>query len=293
LISLKNLSLHSIIAFFEKMLHFVLFTSVFSSLCALVLCMATERLIMGQIHQFMSPLHFFIVGSTLFVYNVHYLVKKSTVALSDQYAWVQQHRIWNYIFLLLGLFFCFASVSNMPKPVWQASIVLSVFSFAYSLPVLPFKNKQRLKDIGWLKIVILALVWTSVSAALPILYWGKSLFDYPYEILLRFVFLFILCLAFDIRDMQVDLEAGIYTLPNKFGVKNTYRLIHILSALFLVLSFAQFIDCLMWDRLLFNLLTVCSMLWGVYYVRKHPSDKNYLLFVDGQMLLNGFLIWLL
>lgn len=255
--------------------------------------MATERLIIGQIHLLMSPLHFFIVGCTLLVYNVHYLIKKSTIELSDQYAWVQQHRVWNYAFLLLGLFFSLFFVSKMPKAVWQASIILSVFSFAYSLPILPFKNKHRLKDIGWLKIVILALVWTAVSAVLPMLYWAKNLFDYPYEILLRFVFLFILCLAFDIRDMQVDLEVGIYTLPNKFGLQNTYRLIHFLSVLFLVLSILQFVHYLLWDRLLLNMFTLCSMLCGIYFAKKHPSDKNYLLFVDGQMLLNGFLIWIL
>ncbi len=272
------------------MLHFVLFTSMFSALCALTLCMATERLILLHNPLSFTPFHFFIMGCTLMVYNVHYLVKKSSAQISDQYAWVTKNRKWNYTFLSLGFLLCAIYVWDMPRLVWQACIGLAALSFAYSLPFLPFKNKHRLKDIGWLKIIILAVVWTIVTAVLPILYWQKNPFDLPYELLLRFVFLFILCLAFDLRDMQVDLEAGIYTLPNKFGVKNTYYLIYLLSILFVVLAVFQYYHFGILDRLLMNIISSIAFILGITYVRKYPSDKNYLLFVDGQMLLNGLLI---
>ncbi|MCC6187147.1 MAG: UbiA family prenyltransferase [Chitinophagaceae bacterium] len=277
----------------NTLLHFVLFTSVFSSLCTLVLCIATEKLILGHLPPLFSSLHLFIIGSTLVVYNVHYLIKKSSIAISDQYAWVQQHRLWNYFFLGLGFVLCGIFAFAMPKAVWQAGIVLSVFSFAYSVPILPFKNKYRLKDIGWLKIIILACVWVAVTAVLPMLFWSVNPLAYPYEIGLRFLLLFILCLAFDIRDMQVDFEAGIYTLPNKFGVVNTYRLINMLAFVFFAFALAQLLHRSLWDRFLLNIVTIIATLWGIHYVRKHPSDKNYQLFVDGQMLLNGFLLCLL
>ncbi|MDI9320501.1 MAG: hypothetical protein QM530_08530 [Phycisphaerales bacterium] len=72
-----------------------------------------------------------------------------------------------------------------------------------------------MKDIGCLKIVLLASVWTSVTAVLPVLFWRASVLQFPFELLIRFAFLLVLCLVFDIRDMEVDLKAGIYTLPNK------------------------------------------------------------------------------
>lgn len=272
------------------MLHFVLFTSVFTALCAVFLCMATERLFMGYIPVFFSPLHLFIAGCTLMVYNVHYLIKKSSVDLSDQYAWVQKNKMFNYAFLILGIGLSLYYVFQLPNTVWQACIVLAAFSFAYSLPVLPFKNKHRLKDFGWLKIFLLTGIWTVVTAILPMLYWHQDMAAYPFEILMRFIFMFILCLAFDIRDMQVDIEAGIFTLPNKIGLTNTYSLITVLILLFIVFSLAQYFRFSLPDRLLINIVSALLTLWSVYYVRKHPSDKNYLLLIDGQMLLNALMI---
>ncbi|MES2477847.1 MAG: UbiA family prenyltransferase [Bacteroidota bacterium] len=284
--------LNKISGFLRFVVDFILFTSSFTALCAVTLCMATERLFMGYVPVMFSPLHFFVIGCTLLVYNVHYLIKKSSVTLSDQYAWVQKHKHWNYSFLIIGLCLCSYFVFQLSQPVWQACIVLAAFSFAYSLPVLPFKNKHRLKDFGWLKIFLLAGIWTVVTAILPMLYWQQSIQAYPYEIVMRFIFLFILCLAFDIRDQQVDLEAGIFTLPNKIGLLNTYSLISVLVLLFICCSFAQYFRFSLPDRLAVNIISALLTLWAVHVVRKHPSDKNYLLLVDGQMLINALMLLL-
>jgi hypothetical protein len=255
--------------------------------------MATEKLVIGQLPPLYSVLHLFIVGCTLIVYNLHYVIKKSSVELSDQYAWVQDNKYWNYTFILFGALLDLYCINKMPLIIWQTCIVLALFSFAYSLPLLPFKGKHRLKDIGWLKIFVLASVWTSVTAILPILYWKMPLSQYPFEIVLRYVFLFILCLAFDIRDKQVDLEAGIYTLPNKIGLLATYSLISSLAVLFIVLSIVQFFRFGIATRLVINVASTVTTLIAVHFVRKHPSDKNYILLIDGQMLLNGLMILLL
>src|SRR5690606_5610779 len=118
-----------------------------------------------------------------------------------------------YLFLSIGAAGCFVSVFFLPAEILIACAVLALLSFAYSIPILPFKDKKRLKDFGWVKILVLTLVWTIVTSVLPILYHERGLVAYPYEILMRFVFMFTLCVAFDIRDMQTDLEAGIATLP--------------------------------------------------------------------------------
>ena len=289
---MKTPLLYKISALFRRIVDFVLFTSSFTALCAVALCMATERLFMGYVPVTFSPLHFFVIGCTLLVYNVHYLIKKSSVTLSDQYAWVQKHKYWNYTFLFAGAALCAIFVFQLPKSVWEACLALAAFSFAYSLPVLPFKNKHRLKDFGWLKIFLLAGIWTVVTAILPMLYWQQSIQAYPYEIVMRFLFLFILCLAFDIRDQQVDLEAGIFTVPNKIGLLNTYSLISVLVLLFIFCSVAQYFRFSLPDRLIINIISALFTLWAVHFVRKHPTDKNYLLLIDGQMLINALLLLL-
>lgn len=274
----------------QSAVQFLLFTSLFSAACALVLCWATESLFLGKEIEVFSPLHTFVFACTLVVYNVHYLIKKSTPQLSDQYAWVQHNKFFNYLFLSLGLLLGAVFAFQMPKSIWQICLLLAALSFAYSIPFLPLKNKHRLKDFGWLKIILLSIVWTSVTAILPIVYHQQIVAHYPFEILLRFVFLFILCLAFDIRDRAVDLEAGIFTIPNRIGLLNTYVLITVLCLLYMVFAFVQYFRFGFADRLGIQLLTALTTYWAIHFVRRHPSDKNYLLFVDGQMLLNGLLI---
>lgn len=274
----------------QKCSRFVLFTSLFSALCAVALCMATEKLLLHCMPPVFSPLHFFIMACTLAVYNAHYLIKKSTAELSDQYAWVQKNRKWNYVFLLLGFLLSIGFVFQMPPAVWQVCMLLALFSFAYSLPILPFKQKHRLKDFGWLKIVLLATVWTSVTAVLPVLFWHYSILQFPFELFIRFVFLFILCLAFDIRDMEVDLEAGIYTLPNKIGLQNTYTLIRILLFVFFALALIQYFRFALLSRLIINIVSALLTLIAIRFAHKYPSDYNYILLLDGQMLLNGLLL---
>jgi 1,4-dihydroxy-2-naphthoate octaprenyltransferase len=170
--------------------------------------------------------------------------------------------------------------------------VLAVLSFAYSLPILPLKNKRRLKDFGWVKILVLTLVWTIVTSVLPMLYWDVSLSAYPFEILIRFVFLFTLCVAFDIRDMQTDLEAGIATLPNLIGVKNSYRLMDVALVLFVLLSIIQYIRYPIAGRLAGEVITALATKLVINHSKTHSSDRVYLGLVDGMMLLYGLLMLL-
>jgi 4-hydroxybenzoate polyprenyltransferase len=275
------------------LINWILYTSIFAACCATGLCMATEMLLLGHSPAILSPLHLLVFCSTLLVYNTHYLVKKSTAEISDRFAWSQHYRLWHYLLWGAGLSGCSASVFFLPARIWEACVWLAVLSFAYSLPLLPFKNKRRIKDYGWVKILVLTAVWTIVTSVLPMLYWDKPLAAYPFEILIRFVFMFTLCVAFDIRDMQTDLDSGIITLPNIIGLKNSYRLMDVTIALFVLLSVVQYLRYPSPQRLSGEIITAVVTRIVILYAKRHPSDKVYLGFVDGMMLLYALLVlWL-
>ena len=274
----------------ERLINWLLFTSLFAACCAVGLCMATERLLSGQVPEPGSALHLLVFGSTLIVYNIHYVIKKSDPLVSDRMRWSLNHRNWHFVMLLAGLLLCGISIWQLPISILLACAVLAVLSFAYSLPVLPFKEKKRLKDFGWIKITVLTGVWTIVTSLLPMLARHQSPADYPFEIILRFVFMLVLCIAFDIRDMQTDREAGIYTLPNRIGIRNSYRLMYAGLLLFAVLSVLQYSRYPSVERLVGALLTVAATLWAIDYTRKHPSDRAYLAYIDGMMLLYAVLV---
>ncbi len=267
-----------------RLLDFVLYTSLFAACCAVGLCVVTEHLFISARPPVLTALNAFVFGATLLVYNAHYLVKKSAPATSDRFRWSATHKPIHYVFLLIGVLLCALSFPRLPAPVLYAFAPLGILSFAYSLPLLPFARKKRLKDFGWLKIIILTTVWTIVTGILPFLAWRLNPADYPYEILLRFSFMLTLCIAFDIRDAQTDLDHGIHTLPNLIGVENSYRLMNATLLLFGALSVGQYLRHPSPERLTTSLLAALAAKLAITCTRRHPSDRAYLGLVDGTML---------
>jgi len=262
-----------------RIIDLLLYTSVFTACCAAGLCMATERLVSTVPPSYFNPLLLLVFGSTLVVYNTPRLIPHPY----GRQRRPQKYMAWHIAFLCIGAVLAVAALSQLSWRVRLASAALGVFAFAYYLPLLPFKNKKRLRDIGWLKIAVLAGVWTTATAILPIIYLQKSISDYPFEILLRFVFIFALCVVFDIRDMRADLQNNIHTLPNAVGIRNSYRLIHTAIVLFAVLSIIQYTRYPLQARMAGALLTAVITWAVVYYIRRQPSDRAYLLLADGVM----------
>ena len=248
--------------------------------------MATERLIDLATLPLITHLHVLVFGSTLLVYNapriIHLPRNKERPA--------NAYRNWHLFFFCTGGAMAIFGLYFMPLNIIITAILLSLFAFAYFLPILPFKNRKRLRDFGWLKIFVLAGVWTIATSVLPILYFQKSVVDYPFEILLRLSFIFTLCVVFDIRDMQIDLEHNIYTLPHKVGLQNSYRLINITLLLFVGLGVIQYIRFPVGERLAGVIITAMVTRLVADYLKKYPSERGYLVLADGLMLLYAILI---
>lgn len=245
--------------------------------------MATERLILGVMPPFVNSLHVLVFGSTLLVYNTPRIARM----LMGQQA-RRPYAAWYYVLFIVGGILSVLALLHMPGQVVITSCALGLFAFAYFLPLLP--RKKRLRDFGWLKISVLAGVWTMATSVLPVLYTGGDITEYPLEILLRLLFIFSLCIIFDIRDMQKDQRDNIHTLPQKVGIVNSYRLIDFMLLLFVVVSVIQYSRFHDDARLVGALLTaVCTRVVAAY-LRRAPSDRAYLLLADGVMILYAMLV---
>ena len=265
-----------------------LYTSLYTACCAIGLCMATERLVIGYPPPFVSKLHMLVFGSTLLVYNTPRILRRPNTGNPLK----QQYRQWHALLFLAGFVMAVVGIWGQPPVLQLASFTLSIFAFAYFLPLLPFENKKRLRDFGWLKIIVLAGVWTTATSVLPILYWQKDISSYPIEILIRLVFIFTLCVIFDIRDIRADISNNINTLPNKVGLRNSYLLINFTLLLFVALSILQYFRYPSVTRLGGALLTAAITGAVVTYLRRHPSEKAYLALADGVMIIYAALVLL-
>lgn len=102
----------------------------------------------------------------------------------------------------------------------------------YALPV--FSRKRNLRSLSGVKIYAIAFVWAGVAVVLPLLQAGEGFsWDAGVLSLQLFLFVMVITLPFDIRDLQYD-ASSIGTIPMKIGVKGT-KFVGILLLLLVVL----------------------------------------------------------
>lgn len=275
-----------------QILKWILYTSIYAGLCAVFLCMATEKLLLSYMPPFFSVLHGFIFGNTLVIYNVHYGIKNIPAGISDRADWSRRYRYIHPLIIGASLLLSGVCLLFLSYKVMLVSVGLGVLALGYSLPILPFKNKKRLKDWGVLKIFLLCFVWACVTVIIPLVYYQRRFESYEVEFILRFILMLPLCVAFDIRDMQIDKENRIYTLPNVIGVKNAYRLIDLSLLAFALLSVWQYVRYPIMHRLVCGILIAVITKSVIELSRRYNSDFYYLLFIDGVMLVYALMILL-
>lgn len=254
--------------------------------------MATEKLLSGTTPAAFTMLHGFVAANTLCIYNLHYFIKKIPPGISDRADWSAAHKWAHPLLILAGCLMSFYCLFFLPFEVIAVSAGLGLLSLGYSLPVLPFPQKRRLKDWGILKLILLSLVWTCVTVLMPVFYYGKHFEAYEVEFLMRFVFMLPLCIAFDIRDRETDKENSIYTLPNAIGLSNSYRLMNVFLLLLCGLAIWQYTRYPILPRLGSCIAIVILTKAVLHFSRKINTDFFYLLGVDGMMLVYALFILL-
>jgi 4-hydroxybenzoate polyprenyltransferase len=278
----------------KKLLDWFLLTSSLTAFCAMGLCMATERLINDIPIPWFNQLDLLVFGCTLIIYNLHKAVIKRHSVEVGLPKLTAHHRLVYTLMSFIGFFI--ASIgfrAVLSEQMLVAFATLGLISFAYSLPLLPFKTKRRLRDYGWLKILSLASVWTIVTSVLPMIYWQRHISDHPFEIIVRFLFIFTLCILFDIRDVKDDSASKINTFPQMVGIGNSYWVINISLILFIAAGIAQYLQYPVWERLLAVVITAILTRIVAEYLKTHNSERNYLVYADGVMIVYSLLVLLL
>lgn len=223
-------------------------------------------------------------------YNLHYLFKKTAVKNSKRIAWSQKNEFVYKILIGFGIGFILISLFSFRLHHFIVLAVFGLIALLYSFPFLPFPDKKRIKDFGLLKIITLALLWTLVTVWFPADGENSSQLTFILLFIRRFIFIFIVCLLFDIRDTEVDKLENISTLSVKLGVQKSYNLCYILLITFTVISLIQFIYVPNSVQLIPMLLSSAATFYIIQLTRKNNADVIYLVGVDGMMLLQALLV---
>ncbi|WP_027078310.1 UbiA prenyltransferase family protein [Maribacter antarcticus] len=176
-------------------------------------------------------LSWFLFFGTIICYNfVKYGVeaKKYVLVANRYHKNIQFFSFISAAFMLYHAYF-------LSHEVWIAIAVLALVSGLYTLPVLP--RSKNLRSWGGFKIFIVALVWTGATVLLPVLSQDYELsWNVQIVSLQRFIFVLVLLIPFEIRDLQYD-DPELKTLPQRFGVSNTKVFGFFLVLLFFFITF--------------------------------------------------------
>ena len=188
--------------------------------------------------------------------------------LENRLKWIQIVSLFSFILMIFyGLEFNTTTL-----------IVLAIFgliTFLYAIPFLPKRllidKNHNLRSISGIKIHVIALVWSGVTVVIPLINNNYGLnSDVIIVLLQRFMFVMVLMLPFEIRDLQYD-SLRLSTIPQKIGVKSTKIIGVILVVLFYFLNF--FKDTIANEMLLSYL--VISVIATVFLVFSKKRQLKY------------------
>ncbi|HEY8388366.1 MAG TPA: UbiA family prenyltransferase, partial [Parasegetibacter sp.] len=222
----------------NRSVSFIMYSSVFISLCAVALCIETNLLLQGPVLH--PAFYVFVFCATLLQYNLHYYPRKKDPGPSAREQWSHRNRKLHFTLIVISIAGIVFSLFYFRINHFLIVALLGLITFVYSFPVLPIGGGKRLKDSGIAKLLTITLIWTIITVWFPA---DEAHLNNPHFWLLfirRFLFMLVLCLAFDIRDILPDYQEGIRTLPILIGKKNSYRIIYSVLALFVIISLYQF-----------------------------------------------------
>lgn len=181
-----------------------------------------------------EPLDYFIFYGTITGYN---FVKYAGVAKLHHRSLTNNLKLIQIFSLVCFLLMCYYA-SLLSMKTLSVMVPFCMLTILYAVPFLSGFQKN-LRSISYLKIVVVALVWSGVSVLLPI-YDSSLVVDDKLSITLlgleRFLFVVALILPFDIRDMKYD-AISLQTIPKKIGVENTKKLGFVLLLICLIIEF--------------------------------------------------------
>lgn len=239
---------------------------------------------------------FFTFFATLFLYSLHRFIgiyKLNHAGQPIRFVYLQQPQIFFTLWTVAAGLMSLVFFLLLPRNIQFLALLPIVLSAGYALPFLP--GKRRLRDLAYLKVLLVAFSWAWVTIILP-----AAQYDFWYNLpvcilfLARFCFILAIAITFDIRDLHIDQLQQVHTIPSQFGIKNTKLLA--LSFLILMLLFTWInyqLETYNLQQFLALLLSAILTATLILFAKTHYNDYYYSGLLDGMILLQPVLIFII
>lgn len=269
---------------------FFLFTSLYISLCAVIMVYQAYALIIGQpVNIYFAAFVFF---STVSSYNFHWALTPHSVAPSQRLQWEERHKSYHLLLSIAGLIGSVVFLFFLENG-WVYIIPSVILTFLYSAPKIPLPVFQLLKRVAIGKTIFLALIWAYVTSFLPVLIEHAVTTKAILFFIAQFFLIYSICILFDFRDREDDKADGIRSMITYFDEKRIDILFAISVVIYVGLTLLLLKYDLTWIHISV-LLVPAAILVGLYkHAKKNFSDYLYYFVLDGLMMLSGLLLWLM
>ncbi|WP_223265841.1 UbiA family prenyltransferase [Vicingus serpentipes] len=226
----------------------VIYSNIFVSLCVTLLTHQSYILLeLPQKNKYF--LLIFVFCATYFTYNIQRILRINYSELLGKQigirlSWIVRNRKILLLTSILASITCIIMLFFLSFQLLKFIAPLAFLSIFYVVPFFNLNGKKiALRNYPYIKIIIIAIVWSFVTTALPFLNHSNDMFDYNQNFILliteQFLFILAITLPFDIRDLRYDLAANVKTIPAKIGVKKTIVLSELLLVVFMILKYYQ------------------------------------------------------
>ena len=276
----------------RKTTEFFIYSNIYVSLCVVALCQSTV-MILGSNQSSILPFVFF---STLFIYNFQRLIRFNPNKMQPAHLnWMKKHRKFILSITFISMFLSIYFAVNLSLTVLLFLIPASFISFLYPLQLFPFGSKKiSLRELPYLKIFLIALVWSIVSVVLVAEENDMLLtLDALLLFLARFCFVIAITIPFDIRDLKYD-DFSLKTIPQLWGEEQAKMIALYSLAAFELLSIVHFFIGGFSLSVLVALLL--SSVFTAILIFKTSQEKNTFFFsfwIEGASILMLLLIFVI
>ena len=269
---------------FRAFTNFILFSSLFVSLCAILLIWQTSTLL----HLPTANYDFYIFAffSTICSYNFHWFLTPADYSASERILWGARHKTLQLVLSILGGIGSLIYFWSLKQYWWELSGA-AVLTFLYSAPKIPFPPFTWLRKVAIGKTIFLTSVWIYVTNLLPIFISGEPFtLQALYFVLHRYFLVYALCILFDHRDVESDKKEGIRSLITWLSTSSLMRLYFgslVVSAIFALLLYSP--GQLIIEVCLLTPIVVTALL--TRYTLRTRSDYYYYFVLDGLVMLSA------
>ena len=231
----------------------------------------------------------FIFFATLSSYSFHSLVNIIYPATTFRHEWnLQNKKLLFFILFISGILVLVYSWRL--REGWPFLALAAVPTFLYSAPNIPFRPFIFLRRIAIGKTIFLAIVWTYVTAAMPLLMSRVPFTPKQYYFMGSKLFLvYAICILFDVKDRSEDRKKGIRALPTILSEK-AISIIYYLSLLFsLISTIMMFLSGMNNHVFSFMLIPIIICIFCYHLAITRKDDFFYYFILDGLMMLSALL----